>query len=78
MIPEAAVEAAEAAWLGVAFESGSWTLKNNLRAALEAAAPHMLAEAKADAWDECEKAQYEIRLNGAGDTWEPVKDNPYR
>ena len=37
-----------------------------------------LAEAKAQAWDECESAKYEIRLNASGDAWEAVKDNPYR
>ena len=37
-----------------------------------------LTEAKAQAWDECEAASYEIRLAEDGKSWAPVKDNPYR
>ncbi|MFE4229180.1 hypothetical protein ACFRJ8_14975 [Arthrobacter sp. NPDC056886] len=78
-MPEAAVEAAAGtlheSWYDYA-SPGQW--QEIMRAALEAAAPHMLRDAKAEAWDECEAAKYEIRLNQSGNAWEPVKDNPYR
>jgi len=38
----------------------------------------LFAAAKAEAWDECENAKYEIRLNTGSNTWGAVKDNPYR
>ena len=34
--------------------------------------------AAAMAWDECEAASYEIRLDPTGKFWEPYKVNPYR
>lgn len=37
-----------------------------------------LANAKAEGWDECEVAPYEIRLEPGGKFWQPYKDNPYR
>ena len=37
-----------------------------------------LRQAQEQAWDECEKATHEIRLNAAGTAWEPTKNNPYR
>lgn len=37
-----------------------------------------IREAKAEAWDECERAEYVITLNDDGSAWEPVKTNPYR
>ncbi len=69
-------------------------LRAEARLILVAAVPHMLApilplcaeaelhkawrEQMAAAWDECEAAKYEIRLNPESNAWEPVKDNPYR
>lgn len=37
-----------------------------------------IREAKAAAWEECEAASYEIRLEPTRNAWEPVKDNPYK
>ena len=38
----------------------------------------LFAAAKAEAWDECENAKYEIRLNAGDNSWGAVKNNPYR
>jgi hypothetical protein len=74
VIPEAAVEAAAKA---MAFsdhnDTEAWTAyKNDARAALEAAAPHLIQAAKAEAWDEGYRGCYERYM------YEPVPDNPYR
>jgi hypothetical protein len=52
--------------------------RTHLAAALVAAGFGPVREAQEEAWDECEAATYEIRLNPTGNAWEPVKDNPYR
>jgi flagellar biosynthesis/type III secretory pathway protein FliH len=49
-IPDEAVEAAHKAWREQAAQEGS-IFEYNLRAALEAAAPHLMAEAQAKAYD---------------------------
>ena len=71
LIPDEAVEAAHRAWREQAAQDGS-IFEYNLRAALEAAAPHMLAEA----WKEGEAAgqdnAYAYQVGIA------VKSNPYR
>ena len=79
MIPDAAVEAAARAhqemrarlgystWEELNEMGQVWRLEH-MRVALEAAAPHMLAEAKADAWDEGKNVR---RCDG-------VPPNPYR
>jgi len=70
VIPEAAVEAAARA---ICAERGEWSIFEwdqdvisprykvkyikQARAALEAAAPHLIQAAKAEAWDECEAAK---------------------
>ena len=46
---------------------------NEARSALEAAAPHMLAEAKADAWDEGRVVGSDEERSGYA-----TEDNPYR
>lgn len=70
MIPAEAVEAAKK----VAFERyGSKPDTAYLRTILEAAAPHMLAAAKADAWDEATKAMVAAFASG-----ERRLINPYR
>lgn len=58
MIPEAAVEAVMIAWLDRSKAPGSWSLEEEVRAALKAAAPHMLAAA----WD----AAYQAALEDEG------------
>jgi len=63
MIPEAAVEAAYSAP-----GAGSYVNKEYVRLMLEAAAPHMLAEA----WDEGYQGCYGRYM------YEPVPTNPYR
>lgn len=86
MIPAEAVEAAKEAMREVTPPPGvskaDWLAEHGdfalIAGAIAAAEPYMLREAKADAWDECEAAQYEIKLNAAGNAWEPIKDNPYR
>ena len=75
MIPDAAVDAA---YRELPDGAGVYVNRADLRVILEAAAPHMLAEAKAEAWDECERAEYVITLSADGTAWEPVKTNPYR
>lgn len=72
MIPDEAVEAALKAQLSFKSKRGLDNDANLMRHILEAAAPHL----KAQAWDECEAAKYEIRLNPGSNAWEPVKDNP--
>ena len=42
VIPDAAVEAAVAAWLERASQPGNWRLEDVLRDTLRAAAPHMI------------------------------------
>lgn len=84
VIPEAAVEAAQK----VAFERyGSRPDAAYLRTILKAAAPHMLAHAKAEAWEHCAKkaeaatklaAPDHITPMGACVIRESIKDNPYR
>lgn len=48
------------------------------RAALKAAAPHILQVAKAEAWDECEAAKYLVMMKADGTGLVRVKVNPYR
>ena len=48
VIPDAAVEAAVSAWMGRKLQPGNWTQEDGMRAALEAAAPYLMAQA----WDE--------------------------
>jgi len=50
----------------------------NAAEALTAAGYGPVREAKEAAWDECESANYEIRLEPGGRYWQPYKDNPYR
>jgi len=69
VIPDAAVEAAAIALAAQdmrGFDPGSFI--PDARAALEAAAPHLLADAKAEAWDEGKDVR---RCDG-------VPPNPYR
>ena len=73
VIPHAAVVAASGA-LWDAFESGVDDFEQQASAALEAAAPHMLQAAKADAWDEGVQAKSEYAWN---DDMEPLT-SPYR
>ena len=47
-VPDDAVEAAARAWVSRHAQPGSWTLEQNLRAAIEAAAPHMRRALRAD------------------------------
>ena len=73
MIPDAAVEAAHNAIIGGNEMTGpdialDFLSREQVRRILEAAAPHMLAEAKADAWDEGKNVR---RCDG-------VPPNPYR
>lgn len=55
MIPAEAVEAAHKAWREQAAQDGS-IFEYNLRAALEAAAPYMLAECEAEALEDAAAA----------------------
>jgi len=66
MIPDEAVEAASKAWLAAGL------FDDQMRAALEAAAPYLTQPAKAEAWDE----GYEAADNDARFALNP--DNPYR
>ena len=86
MIPEAAVEAAAKAhfengwgdsvhWEDAEAEARSEAL-GDMRAALEAAAPHMIQAAKAEAWDEGERAGYINRGSDEDLTADHV-ENPY-
>ena len=72
MIPAEAVEAAARAWSERKLRPGNWTIEDSARAALEAAAPHMLWAA----WKEGEAAgqdnAYAYQIGIA------VKSNPYR
>ena len=71
MIPDGAVEAAHKAWREQAALEGS-IFEYNLRAALEAAAPHLMAAA----WDEGKDAVWTFMSNT-----DPRRDrpsNPYR
>jgi len=70
MIPDAAVEAALTAIFpkGPISEFSRTTWERTVKEILEAAAPHMLAAAKADAWD---KGKNVRRCDG-------VPPNPYR
>jgi len=73
VIPDAAVEAAHNAIIGGNEMTGpdialDFLSREQVRRILEAAAPHMLAEAKADAWDEGKNVR---RCDG-------VPPNPYR
>lgn len=68
MIPVEAVEAAHRAWREQAAQDGS-IFEYNLQAALEAAAPYLLAEG----WDEGRLAYSERDMSRD----EPL-DNPYR
>jgi hypothetical protein len=86
VIPEAAVEAVaernyEAEW-GDGWEGVIEQIKrgwlNEARAQCEAAAPHMLRAAKAEAWDECDAAKYVVMLKADGSGLARVKNNPYR
>ena len=55
-----------------------WQEDHESAEALSAAGFGPVKEAKAEAWDECEAASYEIRLEPGGKFWQPYKDNPYR
>jgi len=59
-------------------DANAATIAAKVIAALSAAGIGPVQEAKADAWDECEAAPYEIRLNTGSNSWGAVKDNPYR
>jgi hypothetical protein len=48
------------------------------RLALEAAAPYLMRDAKADAWDECDATKYILMLKADGSGLTRVKTNPYR
>jgi len=91
VIPEAAAAAARAiyerhgaryydpdvSWDDLqAKDQESWL--HDARLALDAAAPHMLGAAKADAWDACEAAKYLVMLKADGSGFARVKTNPYR
>jgi hypothetical protein len=70
VIPDAAVDAAHKAWREQAKLDGS-IFEYNLRAALEAAAPHIAAQA----WDEGMEAMYATTSS----EWPPIAEqNPYR
>ena len=56
VIPDAAVEAAVSAWMGRKLQPGNWTQEDGMRAALEAAAPHLTQATQAEAWDEAIEA----------------------
>jgi len=67
-INDEAVEAAAKVWLRLSLKQGSWTLEGNVRAALEAAAPHLMAVA----WERGREDGYHHRPNpyrsaGAGE-----------
>lgn len=75
MIPDEAVEAAVKAWdrhWGARYGDDAMDeMGEEVRIALEAAAPHMLAEA----WDEGCEAMHAT----TGGEWPPIhEDNPYR
>jgi hypothetical protein len=70
MIPDEALEAAHKAWRIQAGTEGT-IFEYNLRAALEAAAPYIAAEA----WDEGEQSGY---VNHAADPYGGEYTNPYR
>jgi len=92
MIPNEAIEAAHKAWREQAALDGS-IFEYNLRAALEAAAPHMLAEGTGKMVHMSEKTHWEITYYGTGmspqvasfdneaealATWEDWKADPYK
>ena len=74
MIPDEAVEAAQLAYIALRAKPDYVMPHEYAVAMLEAAAPHLMRQA----WDECEAASYEIRLEPGGKFWQPYKDNPYR
>lgn len=96
MIPAEAVEAAAKAAYEFQYSSleGMWEFanprvqgdfRNELRAALQAAEPHMLAEAKAEAFDQGQKSgmRHADRLVAAAKIGRPelpgpISPNPYR
>ena len=51
-VPDDAVEAAAEAWVSRHAQPGSWTLEQNLRAALEAAAPYFIQSAYEMGWED--------------------------
>jgi hypothetical protein len=82
VIPESAVEAAAKAVFLTGYPEGcgvswdptsnaAWLVMRDIRTALEAAAPHMLAKA----WDEGMEAMYDTTSH----EWPPIPEqNPYR
>lgn len=85
VIPAEAVEAAAKAAFAQTYDASEWELvviqtqaryMRDARTALEAAAPHMLAEAKADAWDEGKYAHDHYLFNRHQGVRRP--ENPYR
>ena len=84
MIPEAAVEAAARAMYDSTAHEGDWddiatdgekaTGMAYARAAIEAAAPHLIQAAKAEAWDEGWDSFAGFDSRPAG----PYPPNPYR
>lgn len=68
-IPAEAIEAAHKAWRAQAAQPGT-IFEYNLQAALEAAAPHLMAQA----WDEGRDALADFDHRQAG----PYPTNPYR
>ena len=79
VVPDEAVEAAARAWLERSTKPGSWTLEGSVRAALEAAAPFMLAKA----WHEGHQAGWNDRDGDAQSGWVPSgyavdTPNPHR
>lgn len=77
MISDKAVEVALDAYLEYRATRGPGNALNMMREALEAAAPHMLAGAKVEAWCEGEQAG---AMNHAAEEYPelPTITNPYR
>ena len=72
-ITDDAVDAAREAYLAYPVKRGLSSPSDAMRAALEAAAPRLMARA----WDECAKA-YEARRKEPGSARTPPLANPYR